>query len=246
MPSNNLISLTSVSNLRLEQFRTQHELAKNFYDDHEFCPIFHVEEISEHRERIQKRTSPYLSPNSSVSSSYYVTSKQQQHYYQQTHSKSNSTSTTNVIATRAIPIIDPSNMTPVTVPMHQQCSQKVNTSSPMAQWAAYKNTISPMSTSPSSVHSSLSSSSSHSSNISSSSSSSHSGSGSCSTNTAEYYQNYYFGNSNNCGNYQHQVIPPTVIRAIPIIDPTTKQVFRQQQHIHHHHQQQQTIPSWVL
>jgi hypothetical protein len=31
--------------LRLEQFRTQHELARNFYDDHEFCPVYHIEEV---------------------------------------------------------------------------------------------------------------------------------------------------------------------------------------------------------
>ncbi|KAK4517241.1 uncharacterized protein ATC70_000573 [Mucor velutinosus] len=244
MPSNNVISLSSVSNLRLEQFRTQYELAKNFYDDHEFCPVFHVEEATEHRERVQRRTSPYPSPNSSISSSSsssasssYYTSSKQHRYYQQTPSRSNSSSTAAVAtapnATRAIPIIDPSNMTPVAVPVHQQYSQKAHstTSPSMAQWVSYKNTASPVNTSPSSVHSSLSS------NSSSSSGSAH---------VADYHKNYYY---NTDYSYQQSMVPPTVIRAIPIIDPTTRQAYhqqqpQQQQHHHqiHHHYQSQTIP----
>ncbi|KAL0145930.1 hypothetical protein V8B55DRAFT_1466522 [Mucor lusitanicus] len=233
MPSKSLISLSSVSNLRLEQFRTQYELAKNFYDDHEFCPVFHVEESSEAH-------IPYPSPNSSisssssssVSSSYYPSSKQH-HYYHQTPSRSNSSSTATVAAaanaTRAIPIIDPSNMTPVAVPVHQQYSQKAhNTTSPsMAQWVSYKNVTSPVNTSPSSVHSNLSS------NSSSSISSGH---------ATDYHQNYYY---NTGSSYQQPIMPPTVIRAIPIIDPTTRQIYRQQQQHHHqihHHHQSQTIP----
>lgn len=31
---------------RLEQFRAKHELARNFYDDHEFCPLYEIEEVS--------------------------------------------------------------------------------------------------------------------------------------------------------------------------------------------------------
>ncbi|CAO3633562.1 unnamed protein product [Mucor fragilis] len=245
MPSNSFISLSSVSNLRLEQFRTQYELAKNFYDDHEFYPAFHAEEATEHRERVQRRTSPYPSPNSSISSSssssasssYYTSVKQKQHqYYQQDPSRSNSSSTATVAsvpnATRAIPIIDPSNMTPVAVPMHQQHSQKAhNTASPsMAQWVSYKSTSSPVNTSPNSVHSSISSNS-------SSSSGGH---------ATDYHQNYYYNTGNH---YQQPTMPPTVIRAIPIVDPTTRQAYRQQQqhhqihhHHHHHHHQSQTIP----
>ncbi|KAI9344125.1 hypothetical protein BD770DRAFT_295169, partial [Pilaira anomala] len=68
---------------RLEQFRTQHELARNFYDDHEFCPIYHIEEHQQHQ------------------------LLQQQLQNQQQNSSS--------AVTRAIPIINPSNMTPVSV-----------------------------------------------------------------------------------------------------------------------------------
>ncbi|GAN03115.1 hypothetical protein MAM1_0034d02566 [Mucor ambiguus] len=244
MPSNSLISLSSVSNLRLEQSRTQYELAKNFYDDHEFCPVLLVEEVlidaTEHRERVQRRTSPYPSPNSYISSSssssasspYYTPSKQYQ-YYQQTPSRSNSSSTATVAttsnATRAIPIIDPSNMAPVAVPVQQQYSQKAHSTTPpsIPQWVSYKNTTSPVNTSPSSVHSSLSS------NSSSSNSSVH---------AMDYLQNYYY---NTGSSYQQPMMPSTVIRAIPIIDPTTKQAYRQQQQQHHqihHHHQSQAIP----
>ncbi|CEP12949.1 hypothetical protein [Parasitella parasitica] len=228
MLSNNLISLSSVSNLRLENFRTQHELAKNFYDDYDFCPVHHTEEVSEHRERVQKRTSPYPSPNSSVSSNSSATSfcYKSSNYYQHSLCKSNSTSivtstaVTSTTATRAIPIIDPSNMTPVAVPVHQQHLQKTyNSTSPstMPQWIAFKNNTSSMSTSPSSVHSNLS--------LSSSGSSINS---SISHGTTEYHQDYYYGNYQ-----QQQIMPSTVVRTIPIIDPTTRQAF---------HHQQQAIP----
>ncbi|ORZ03017.1 hypothetical protein BCR43DRAFT_32305 [Syncephalastrum racemosum] len=74
---------------RLEQFKTQHELARNFYDDDDFCPIRSCEEeIIEHRQRIQQRISPQSSPRTSPPSA----------------------------PRRAIPIIDPANMTPVAVP----------------------------------------------------------------------------------------------------------------------------------
>ncbi|KAF7729248.1 hypothetical protein EC973_004778 [Apophysomyces ossiformis] len=67
---------------------TQHEFARNFYDDMEFCPL-QGEEVLEHRERIQQRTSPQPSPSYSR---------------------------------RAIPIIDPTNMTPVPVPVRYPLS----------------------------------------------------------------------------------------------------------------------------
>jgi hypothetical protein len=120
-------------------------------------------------------------------------------------------------------------MTPVSVPMQQQHPQKTNsnTSPSMAQWIAYKNsTVS--SISPTSSNSSVSSMSSSTSSTSSS-------------NTSNNYNNYYYGN-NNCAitynqptittaHYHHQTQPmiPVVARAIPIIDPATKQVFCQKQ-----------------
>lgn len=107
-------------------------------------------------------------------------------------------------------------MTPVSVPVHQQYPVKSNTPS-MAQWVAYKNT------SPTSSNSSISS-------ISSSSSS---GSSSGSNNNQCY--NYY--SNDNCAinynqqfpNFQQQPMTPVVARAIPIIDPATRQALRQQQ-----------------
>ncbi|CAO3657166.1 unnamed protein product [Mucor hiemalis] len=239
MSSNhNFISLTSVSNLRLEHFETQHELARNFYDDHEFCPVYQVEEVAEHRERIQKRTSPYPSPSHSPPS-YYISPKQQRPQLHSHHSSSTS-------ITRAIPIIDPSNMTPVSVPsMQQQHYVKASSTSPsMTQWSAYKNNST--STSPRSSNSSICSMSS-----SSSSSSSSSGSNTATSppnhhlhqNSITNHNNhpsYYYGN-NNCSipattihynnhyHYQQPQMMPIVARAIPIIDPATRQVYRQQQ-----------------
>ncbi|KAI8139471.1 hypothetical protein BJV82DRAFT_627362 [Fennellomyces sp. T-0311] len=75
--------------IRLEQFKTQHELARNFYDDYDFCPLLCSDEVIEHRQRVQQRISPQSSPSTSPSAGSH---------------------------TRAIPIIDPSNMTPVSVP----------------------------------------------------------------------------------------------------------------------------------
>ncbi|KAI8875981.1 hypothetical protein K501DRAFT_262966 [Backusella circina FSU 941] len=89
-----------MSDLRLEYFEAQHELARNFYDDYEFCPLPLVEEVREHRERIHRRTSPYSSPTHSPVRSYSLPS----------------------ISKKAIPIIDPSNMTPVLIPSYQQHS----------------------------------------------------------------------------------------------------------------------------
>ncbi|KAL1931915.1 hypothetical protein VTP01DRAFT_8971 [Rhizomucor pusillus] len=74
---------------RLELFKTKNELAKNFYDDPDFCPIASSEEVNEHRQRIQQRTSPQTSPSTSPPPSS---------------------------GKRIIPIIDPSNMTPVSIP----------------------------------------------------------------------------------------------------------------------------------
>ncbi|KAI9275160.1 hypothetical protein EDC94DRAFT_9395 [Helicostylum pulchrum] len=218
MSCNNLISLTTVSNLRLEQFRTQHELARNFYDDHEFCPIFHIEEVTEHRERIQKRTSPYPSPSHSPPPSYYTTLKQQniqqnphrqhRHHSQQNHHQNPSSSS---VTTRAIPIINPSNMAPVSVPVHQQHPGKINTSPSMAQWVAYKNSTTANMTSPTSSNSSISS---------------------IIPPPPNYNNNYYL--ADNCAiNYNQQqphYLPTTTIaRAIPIINPATGQAFGQQQ-----------------
>lgn len=201
--------------------------------------IFHTKtitqiKVAEHRERIQKRTSPYPSPSHSPPS-YYISPKQQQqrpHIHHQTSSSS----------TRAIPIIDPSNMTPVSVPMQQQQQQytmksnNTNTSPSMAQWVAYKNSTS---NSPTSSNSSISS-------LSSTTSSSTSNNNTLSNNfnhqnSIHHYNNYYYGNSSNCSpvnyNHYHQAqvqqpqMMPIVARAIPIIDPSTRQVYRQQQHV---------------
>ncbi|SAM08217.1 hypothetical protein [Absidia glauca] len=85
---------------RLEQFKTQHELARNFYDDVEFCPLSSFDEVAAHRNRIQQR-SPYSSPRSSPPVSY--------------------NSTASPPKRKAIPIINPENMTPVAVgQQHQQ------------------------------------------------------------------------------------------------------------------------------
>ncbi|KAG1407640.1 hypothetical protein G6F60_002057 [Rhizopus arrhizus] len=92
-------------NTRLEQFRAKHELARNFYDDHEFCPLYEIEEATEHRERIQKRTSPYSSPNHSPP-----------HYYLSTANNNQ----------RAIRIIDPNNMTPVSIHHHSKSDYKTS------------------------------------------------------------------------------------------------------------------------
>ncbi|KAI9248837.1 hypothetical protein BDA99DRAFT_524578 [Phascolomyces articulosus] len=75
--------------IRLDQFKTQHELARNFYDDYDFCPLLCSDEVIEHRQRIQQRISPQSSPSTSPSSGSH---------------------------TRAIPIIDPVKMTQVSVP----------------------------------------------------------------------------------------------------------------------------------
>lgn len=252
--------------MRLVQFRTQHELARNFYDDQEFCPIYHIEEVkkifvkkfdllhlliinkkvTEHRERIQKRNSPCSSPSSHSPqpSSYYVSSSpKQQHQQQARHphhhhyqpqvpsSTPPITTTTTTTTTRAIPIIDPSNMTPVSVPSSSSSKPASNnsTSPSMVQCIAYKNSNnSSGNTSPTSSNSSISS-------MSSSSSDSY-------NYATSNYGTYYYSNSTTAAcaiNYNrqsthYQPTMPIVARAIPIIDPTTRQVYRQPQ--------QQTIP----
>ncbi|KAI9496215.1 hypothetical protein BDB00DRAFT_785656 [Zychaea mexicana] len=75
--------------IRLEQFKTQHELARNFYDDYDFCPLLCSDDVIEHRQRIQQRISPQSSPSTSPASGSH---------------------------TRAIPIIDPAKRTQVSVP----------------------------------------------------------------------------------------------------------------------------------
>ena len=77
------------------QIRAQLELARNFYDDYEFCPVQCSTEVLEHRERIQQRLSPQSSPNTSPNMSY------------RTSPSTNSR--------KAIPIINPNNMAPVSV-----------------------------------------------------------------------------------------------------------------------------------
>lgn len=101
--------MSFVSNTRLEQFQTKHELARNFYDDHEFCPLYDIEEATEHRERIQKRTSPYPSPNHSPSHYYFstkkhsnMTSSEQQYWIPYNNRHINYTT-----PSRKIPIIHP-------------------------------------------------------------------------------------------------------------------------------------------
>ncbi|KAI7878697.1 hypothetical protein K492DRAFT_170652 [Lichtheimia hyalospora FSU 10163] len=118
---------------RLELFKTQNELARNFYDDFEFCPVLCMDEVSEHRERIQQRGSPHSSPNTSppytsrripiidpengipVSfpspSSSSSSSCYQQHHWPALTSNSSKKSSLNASAAvysyRAIPIVDP-------------------------------------------------------------------------------------------------------------------------------------------
>ncbi|KAI8340750.1 hypothetical protein BC941DRAFT_348218 [Chlamydoabsidia padenii] len=107
---------------RLEQFRTQHELARNFYDDVEFCPLSSFEEVAAHRNRIQQR-SPYSSPRSSPPVSY--------------------NSTTPPPKRKAIPIINPENMTPVAIGQHHQQvyshyhHQQQQDYFPTTQWQSY-------------------------------------------------------------------------------------------------------------
>ncbi|KAI8356190.1 hypothetical protein BD560DRAFT_406801 [Blakeslea trispora] len=181
------MDLVSKIDLRLEQFRTQHEFARNFYDDYEFCPVRFIEECIEDRERIQRRTSPrnQVEPRA-----------------------------------RAIPIINPNNMTPVTV-------QRCGTLSPTI-------TYSPLHLSDSTSTTSISSSS-HS-NSSSSSSSSHSSS---SNSSSSSHSNHSDASNIPYSHSDLMRIRPTVYlnqhcnltrspipRAIPIINPVTRKAFQ--------------------
>ncbi|KAI8391299.1 uncharacterized protein BYT42DRAFT_476666, partial [Radiomyces spectabilis] len=83
---------------RLDQFQTQHELARNFYDDFDFCPVQCTEDAIEHRERIQQRISPHSSPRTSPTMGGYSVSHK-----------------LTPPSKRAIPIINPANMAPVSV-----------------------------------------------------------------------------------------------------------------------------------
>jgi hypothetical protein len=87
------------------QIQAQLELARNFYDDDEFCPVQCSFEVMEHRDRIQQRLSPQSSPSTSPSLS--------------SASSLGSTTPPRHKSRRAIPIIDPANMAPVSVPPQQ-------------------------------------------------------------------------------------------------------------------------------
>lgn len=108
-------SSAASSAARLGQIRAELELARNFYDDFEFCPVQCSSEVLEHRERIQQRLSPQSSPNTSPSMSYARTG-----------------SMTPPKSRRAIPIINPSNMAPVFVP-NQPYMMKSSVSPILAQ-----------------------------------------------------------------------------------------------------------------
>ncbi|KAI9286437.1 hypothetical protein BC943DRAFT_321984 [Umbelopsis sp. AD052] len=86
---------------RLEDFITKHELARNFYDDDEFCPIpaEKLPQVAEHRERIRFRTSPRSSPSSSPT---------------RTNAYHQGVPLRQSPRTRAVPIVDPSKRTTVT------------------------------------------------------------------------------------------------------------------------------------
>ncbi|KAI9474109.1 MAG: hypothetical protein EXX96DRAFT_580628 [Benjaminiella poitrasii] len=203
---NNLISLTSVSsNVRLERFRTEDELARNFYDDYEFCPVHNQDEVTEHRERVQRRTSPQPSPNYIApcnQPSYYVSPKPQQYYSPYIHhtpssSSSSTTTKSSTLITKAIPIIDPTNMIPVAVPIQQK----------QQSWMTYQ-------TSPTS-----------------SSSSPNSSTDTDSSSTDYSFDAYYpqFSSSHDPYFHRQQQTRPFVARAIPIVDPVTRETFHYQQ-----------------
>ncbi|KAI9244995.1 hypothetical protein EDC94DRAFT_628934 [Helicostylum pulchrum] len=98
---------------RLGQIRAQLELARNFYDDFEFCPVQCSSEVLEHRDRIQQRLSPQSSPNTSPSMSFASRTSSS------SGSNSQGSNNTTPKSRRAIPIIDPANMAPVSVPNQQ-------------------------------------------------------------------------------------------------------------------------------
>ncbi|KAI8076264.1 hypothetical protein BDF21DRAFT_422941 [Thamnidium elegans] len=112
-------SSSSISSAaRLGQIRAQLELARNFYDDFEFCPVQCSSEVLEHRDRIQQRLSPQSSPNTSPSMSYASRTSTTSSSSSNSSSSHGSNNTTPK-SRRAIPIIDPANMAPVSVPNQQ-------------------------------------------------------------------------------------------------------------------------------
>lgn len=122
-------SQTITTAARLGQIRAQLELARNFYDDFEFCPVQCSTEVMEHRDRVQQRLSPQSSPNTSPSMSYASRNS----------TSSNSSSGNNTPKSRrAIPIIDPSNMAPVSVP-NQHYIMKSSGSPTFAQQQQFYN-----------------------------------------------------------------------------------------------------------
>ncbi|KAI8071722.1 hypothetical protein BC940DRAFT_293543 [Gongronella butleri] len=134
----------SSAEARLDYFSTQMELARNFYDDVEFCPVAHFDQVDAHRDRIQQR-SPYASPKNSPPLSYH------QALYGPSSPDSSASSCAAIAASmasssqakrRAIPIINPESMTPVAFlhqhphhPQHQQ-HQLAPHHLPAAAWSS--------------------------------------------------------------------------------------------------------------
>lgn len=129
-------------------------------------------------------------------------------------------------------------MASVAVPMH---STNASNTSPMTQWSIYNSDL-VTSLSPSSSHSCIGSTS------SSTSSSNSDTNTNISNNAIDHIKNnnshYYFSN---CAiSYQYQIqrqMMPPVARAIPIVNPTTRQVSRHQRH-HQHKQNPDVHPSF--
>lgn len=95
---------------RLGQIRAQLELARNFYDDFEFCPVQCSSEVLEHRDRINQRLSPQSSPSTSPNMSFA----------NRNGGGGGGGGNITPKIRRAIPIINPSNMAPVSLPSSQQ------------------------------------------------------------------------------------------------------------------------------
>ncbi|KAI8368348.1 hypothetical protein EDC96DRAFT_505278 [Choanephora cucurbitarum] len=109
-PTLSASSINSQSS-RLGQIEAQHELARNFYDDFEFCPVQCSYEVLEHRDRIHQRLSPQSSPVTSPSMSSIS-------------SLGSTTPPPKRNTRKAIPIINPSNMAPVSVPQHKSVNYR--------------------------------------------------------------------------------------------------------------------------
>ncbi|KAI8982068.1 hypothetical protein BDF20DRAFT_987028 [Mycotypha africana] len=145
-------SPSSISDsMKLEQFRTQYELARNFYDDFEFCPLPYIDEVTKHREKIKQRLlqqqqsiANFKSSNDSGlptrshqrrSSKQLSNNQHLQNQYQQYRRSSNSSAmpflvqpskikamTSHIVASKAIPIIDPNSKAPVAVNQPAYCN----------------------------------------------------------------------------------------------------------------------------